>query len=79
MTKRERIAEELHNLRRRRDALNKRIEELEKKYEETENAEILGLVRSYDLTPEELAKLMARLASHAPGRVDREDSVNEKN
>ena len=79
MTKRERIAEELGNLRRRRDALNKRIEELEKKYEETENAEILGLVRSYDLTPEELAKLMARLAQHAPGRPDREDSVNEKN
>ena len=79
MTKRERIAEELKNLTRRRDALNKRIEELEKTYQETENAEILGLVRSYDLTPEELAKLMARLASHAPGRLDmEEDSVHEK-
>ncbi len=73
MTKRERVAEELAHLRTRRDALNKRIEELEKSYLESENAEILGLVRSYSLTPEELAKLMKHLAGHAPGQDVKEE------
>ena len=76
MRNRERLAEELDRLKKRRDTLSKKIEELEKIYVETENAEILGLVRSYSLTPEELAKLMAHLGKKTPGRL--EDMIDKK-
>jgi archaellum component FlaC len=58
MRNRERIAEELARARARRERLDRKIEDLEKEYTETENAEILGLVHSYDFTPEQLAEFM---------------------
>ena len=73
MRNRERIAEELEHLRHRRDVLNERIEKLEKVYAETENAEILNLVHSYALSPEELAKLISRLKTRTPGVIDKEE------
>ena len=73
MRNREKIAEELASARARRDRLDAKIEALEKEYIETENAEILGVVHSFDLTPEELADLMSRLRKKAPG-PDKEET-----
>jgi len=73
MRNREKIAEELASARARRDRLDAKIEALEKEYIETENAEILGVVHSFDLTPEELADLMSRLRKNAPG-PDKEET-----
>jgi hypothetical protein len=73
MRNREKIAEELASARARRDRLDAKIEALEKEYIETENAEILGVVHSFDLTPEELADLMSRLRNKAPG-PDKEET-----
>ena len=73
MGKREKLAEELARARKRREALDKKIKELEENLTQTENTEILGIVHSYDLTPEELEKLMARLAKNAPGHPEKEE------
>ena len=73
MRNREKIAEELASARARRDRLDAKIEALEKEYIETENAEILGVVHSFDLAPEELADLMSRLRKNAPG-PDKEET-----
>ena len=73
MRNREKIAEELASARARRDRLDAKIEALEKEYIETENAEILGVVHSFDLTPEGLADLMSRLRNKAPG-PDKEET-----
>ena len=73
MRNREKIAEELASARARRDRLDAKIEALEKEYIETENAEILGVVHSFDLTPEELADLMSRLRNKALG-PDKEET-----
>ena len=73
MRNREKIAEELASARARRDRLDAKIEALEKEYIETENAEILGVVHSFDLTPEELADLMSRLRNKVPG-PDKEET-----
>ena len=70
MGRRDRLKEELAHAKERRAILDKKIEALEKSLTETENAEILGLVRSYDLTPEELAKLMSRLAKTGTGKEE---------
>lgn len=73
MRNRKRIAEELEHLRHRRDVLDKKIEDLEKAYLETENAEILHLVRTYAVSPEELADIIARSAAKAPGPLNKEE------
>ena len=73
MGKRAKIAEELNRARHRRAALDKRIKELEEAFTQTENTEILGIVHAYNLTPEELEKLMARLAKNAPGHPEKEE------
>ena len=59
MTRKEKIAEELARAKERRDALDKRIEELEQKLIEAENSEIIGIVRDADLSAEELSRVMA--------------------
>ena len=76
MRDRKRIAEELEHLIHRRDALIKRIEDLRKAYTESENAEILDLVRTYSLSPEELKKLIARLADSTPGALEKEEIIS---
>jgi hypothetical protein len=75
MRNRERIAEELARARARRERLDRKIEDLEKEYTETENAEILGLVHSYDFTPEQLAEFMAGLHKKGPVSSSKEEQV----
>ena len=59
MTRKEKIMEELARAKERRAALDAKIEELEQKLVEAENAEILGIVRDANLSAEELSRIMA--------------------
>ena len=49
--------------------LQARIRERDKQIQELENTEIIGVVREHNLTPEQLAALIAQIqASPAPGK-----------
>ena len=49
--------------------LQARIRERDKQIQELENTEIIGVVREYNLTPEQLAALIAQIqAGPAPGK-----------
>lgn len=54
----ERIDADLARARAKREAWDQRVKELEQKYTEEENSEIHEVVRSFNLTPEELRNLL---------------------
>lgn len=54
----ERIEADLARARAKREAWEQRVKELEQKYTEEENSEIHEVVRSFNLTPEELRELL---------------------
>lgn len=67
MSKRlERIEADLTRARERLAAWEQRVKELEQKYTEEENAEIHEVVRSFNLTPEELREFPQSRKSNAP-------------
>ncbi|MDY6335133.1 MAG: DUF4315 family protein [Lachnospiraceae bacterium] len=67
MSKRlERIEADLTRARERLTAWEQRVKELEQKYTEEENAEIHEVVRSFNLTPEELREFLQSRKSNAP-------------
>ena len=74
MGKRERLAEELARAKERRAVLDRKIEALSKSLTETENAEILGVVRSYDLSPEELEELISQMTKGDKGTKKEESN-----
>ena len=67
MSKRlERIEADLTRARERLAAWEQRVKDLEQKYTEEENAEIHEVVRSFNLTPEELREFLQSRKNNAP-------------
>ena len=60
------IGAELKKARARRDEWDGRVKELERKYREAENTCIHDMVHAANLSPEQLAELIARSRSAAP-------------
>ena len=58
MTKKERIAAEIEKAKAKRQILNERIADLERRYKEEETLEMHEIVRRAKLTPEELSALL---------------------
>lgn len=58
MTKKERIAAEIEKAKAKRQTLNERIADLERRYKEEETLEMHEIVRRAKLTPEELSALL---------------------
>ena len=54
MTKKEKIAAEIAKAKEKRQELNERIAELERRYKEVETLEMHEIIRRAKLTPEEL-------------------------
>lgn len=54
----ERLAEELAKAKRKQEEINTRVDDLQKKYIETENTEIQNLVRNADISVDDLKALL---------------------
>lgn len=61
MSKLEKLRQELEHARARRVALDAKIKDLEQKCRAEENAQIHGMVHAANLTPEQLAVLLAQV------------------
>ena len=59
--KSERISAEIARLKRKIDEYQQRLKEFERRLVDSENAEIVALVRSIDVKPNELAALLKQL------------------
>ena len=78
MSKRlERIEADLAKARERLAIWDQRVKELEQKYTEEENTEIHEVVRSFNLTPEELREFLQSRRSNAPAKLP-EPASSEK-
>lgn len=73
MMKKEKITAEIDKAVAKRDELNAKIEDLEEKYRQAEDAEILELVHAAALTPEGLAQVMANAKNRAQGKKAKEE------
>lgn len=71
----ERIDADLARARAKRDAWDQRVKELEQKYTEEENSEIHEVVRSFNLTTEELRSLLQSRNKNSAARFP--DLVHE--
>ena len=58
MTKKERLAAEIAKTKAKRQELNEKIAELERKFKEVETLEMHEIIRKAKLTPEQLAKIL---------------------
>lgn len=89
-TKLNRIRAELKATRKRRDSLDAKIKDLERRFNEAEKTCIHDMVQAANLTPEQLAKLISAAAKGLPqvpfysegddetnGVDDREEDVKE--
>ena len=77
-TKLEKLGADLKRAREKSEEWKKRTEELEQKYREQENLEICEITRSFQLTPEKLAKLLKATGNGLPDpelaeRISQED------
>ena len=73
MTKKERIAAEIAKAKEKRQELNEKIAELERRYKEVETLEMHEIIRRAKLTPEELKEILERspLTKKSTGGTDR--------
>ena len=73
MTKKERIAAEIGKAKEKRQELNEKIAELERRYKEEETLEMHEIIRRSKLTPEELKEILDRspLTQKSTGGTDR--------
>ena len=73
MTKKERIAAEIVKAKEKRQELNEKIAELERRYKEVETLEMHEIIRRSKLTPEELKEILDRspLTKKSTGGTDR--------
>lgn len=73
MTKKEKIAAEIAKAKEKRQELNERIAELERRYKEVETLEMHEIIRRAKLTPEELKEILERspLTKKNTGGTDR--------
>ena len=60
VTKKEKIAANIEKAKQKRQELNDRIAELEKRYKEEETFEMHEILRKAKLTPEELAEILEK-------------------
>lgn len=58
MTRKERLAAEIARTKAKRQELNEKIAELERKFKEVETLEMHEIIRKAKLTPEQLAKIL---------------------
>lgn len=61
----------------RRDRLNKKIEQLEKDLQEAENLKVLGVVKEYGLTPEQLSAFLKKVKDKLPTAEDMKEVKGE--
>ena len=73
MTKKEKIAAEIAKAKDKRQELNERIAELERRYKEVETLEMHEIIRRAKLNPEELKEILERspLTKKSTGGTDR--------
>ena len=73
MTRKERIAAEIVKAKEKRQELNEKIAELERRYKEVETLEMHEIIRRSKLTPEELKEILDRspLTKKSTGGTDR--------
>ena len=73
MTRKERIAAEIAKAKEKRQELNEKIAELERRFKEVETLEMHEIIRKSKLTPEELKEILDRspLTKKSIGGTDR--------
>ena len=73
MTRKERIAAEIAKAKEKRQELNEKIAELERRYKEVETLEMHEIIRRSKLTPEELKEILDKspLTKKSTGGIDR--------
>ena len=71
----EKYKADLEAAKKKRAWWDNRIKELEKKCQEEEKTAVHDIVKAADLTPEELARLIAYSKNHMPGDVQVETIV----
>ena len=73
MTRKERIAAEIAKAKEKRQELNEKIADLERRYKEAETLEMHEIIRRSRLTPEELREILDRspLTKKSTGGTDR--------
>lgn len=75
----ERIGKDLKRARDKRDEWDMKVKALEQKYREAENTMIHEMVHAAKLTPEQLAKLIQKSATQAPGGwPEKEEGQNQE-
>ena len=78
----EKIAADIKKAKEKRNEWDKRVKELEQKYRVEENTEIHEMVRAANLTPEQLAQVIALSAEGKVGAFpvfdDPEDAVEDE-
>lgn len=75
MTKKERIAAEIEKAKTKRQVLNEKIADLERRYKEEETLEMHEMVRRAKLTPEELSALIEGSPLTARKKKKEEQSI----
>jgi pyruvate/oxaloacetate carboxyltransferase len=78
MSKRlERIEADLARAHAKRETWDQRVKELEQKYTEEENTEIHEVVRSFNLTPEELREFLQSRRNNASAKLPEAEPAKE--
>ena len=75
----EKLREELDQAIHRRDALNEKIDRLQKKITELENTDIIGIVREKGLSVEQLTEMMEILKKNPAAPVPKRFNKTEEN
>ena len=75
----DRIGADLEKARKKRAEWDVRVKDLERRYREEENSEIHEMVHAANLTPEQLAEVLAALKNGAvPGIMNLQAETNEE-
>ena len=69
----EKLAAELEKARSKKNEWDRKVKELEQKYREEEKTEVHGIVKSANLTPERLSKIIALAEKYLPGNAPQEE------
>jgi len=75
----EKIAAEREKARKKRDQWDERVKELDQKYREQENTEIHDMVHAANISPEQLAALLATAQHNVPDMTTLTDDAKEDN
>ena len=72
----EKCKEELEKAKKKKVEWETKVKRLEKKVQDEERQAVHEMVKAANLSPEELARLIAHSKEHLPGEVPMEDIVN---